>query len=128
MSDLKEIQEVEEEEEKLEKEVEPIKKEKKPRTPKQLEVFEKARMKLQENNKLRSEAKKQMEEESKSSFEGKVIKKALEIKKKQILRESILDEISSEDENTPLEKIKKIIKKKAVKQFPSVIVPSVIYI
>ena len=58
-----------------------------------------------------------MEEETKKSFEGKIVKKALEIKKKEILRESILEDIS-DDEDTDLEKIKKIIKKKAVKQLP----------
>ena len=129
MNNLKEIQEPEEieNEEIEEKEVEPINKVKKPRSQKQIETFEKARKALAENNKLRNEAKKQMEEETKKSFEGKIVKKALEIKKKEILRESILDDIS--DEDTDLQKIKKIIKKKAIKQFPPVDnTPKVIYI
>ena len=67
-----------------------------------------------------------MEEETKKSFEGKIVKKALEIKKKEILRESILEEIS--DEDTDLEKIKKIIKKKAVKQLPPDNTPKIIYV
>ena len=131
MNNLKEIQEPEEidNEEIEEKEVEPIKKVKKPRSQKQIETFEKARKALAENNNLRNEAKKQMEEETKKSFEGKIVKKALEIKKKEILRESILDDISDEDTDTDLQKIKKIIKKKAIKQFPPVDnTPKVIYI
>ena len=131
MNNLKEIQEPEEieNEEIEEKEVEPIKKVKKPRSQKQIETFEKARNKLAENKKLRDEAQKKMEEETKKSFEGKIVKKALEIKKKEILRESILDDISDEDTDTDLQKIKKIIKKKAIKQFPPVDnTPKVIYI
>ena len=129
MNNLKEIQEPEEieNEEIEEKEVEPIKKVKKPRSQKQIETFEKARNKLAENKKLRDEAQKKMEEETKKSFEGKIVKKALEIKKKEILRESILDDIS--DEDTDLEKIKKIIKKKAVKQLPAPDnTPKIIYV
>ena len=134
---LKEIQADEEIEEEIneleEKEViEPvisIKKVKKPRSQKQIESFEKAKIKLAENNKLRNEAKKQMIEETKKSFEGKIVKKALEIKKKEILRESILDDISDEDTDTDLQKIKKIIKKKAIKQFPPVDnTPKIIYV
>ena len=130
LKETQQVEEIEEEEinEEIEKEIEkPIKPIKKPRSQKQIETFEKARKKMLENNKFRVDAKKQMEEDSKKSFEGKVIKKAIQIKKKQILQDSILDEISSDDD-TPLEKIKKIIKKKPIKEFPSVIVPSVLYV
>ena len=131
-NNVNELEELEEEEvkEEIENEIEkPIKPIKKPRSQKQIDVLEKGRKKMLENSKLRAIEKKNMEEETKKSFEKKVVKKALEIKKKQILQDSILDEISSDDD-TPLEKIKKIIKKKTIKEFPSVIVPtiSVIYV
>lgn len=130
MSNLKEIEETEIEEVNQEKEEEikePMRKPKKPRSQKQIDVLEKGRKKMLENSKLRALEKQKMEEDSKKQFESKIVKKALEIKKKEILRESMLDEISSDDD-TPLEKIKNIIKKKAVKEFPSIIVPSVIYV
>ena len=128
---LKEIEEIEkleieDELNEITEEIEKPIKQKKPRSQKQIDVLEKGRKKMLENTKLRAIEKQKMEDESKKSFESRVVKKALEIKKKEILRESILDEISSDDENTPLEKIKKIIKKK--KEFPSVIVPTVIYV
>ena len=69
-----------------------------------------------------------MEEENKTAFEGKIMKKALEMKKKQILKESILDEISDEDTGTDLEKIKRIVKKKALKVEKAKVAPTVIYI
>jgi hypothetical protein len=77
MSNLKELQETEEieNEELEEKEVEPIKKVKKPRSQKQIDAFEKAKIKLAENNKLRNEAKKQMEEETKNLLNVRLLKK-----------------------------------------------------
>ena len=48
--------------------------------------------------------------EYKLGLEDKVVKKAISIKKKQIKKEQILDEIS--DDETPMEKIKEIAKKK----------------
>ena len=43
-------------------------------------------------------------------MEQKIVKKAISIKKKQILKEAALDEIS--DDETPMEAIKQIVKKK----------------
>ena len=136
---LKELQELESSEEKEDNEEKeevkedlnenPMSKAKKPRSQKQIETFEKARTKMLENNKLRIQSRKQFEEESKKTFEGKVVKKALEIKKKQIIREALLDDISDDETDTPLEKIKTIIKKKTIKkELPSAYVPSVIYV
>ena len=46
----------------------------------------------------------------KEGLEQKIVKKAISIKKKQIIKEAALDEIS--DDETPMEKIKQIAKKK----------------
>ena len=43
-------------------------------------------------------------------MQDKVVKKAISIKKKQIKKEALLDEIS--DDETPIQKIKEIAKKK----------------
>ena len=48
--------------------------------------------------------------EYKLGLEDKVVKKAISIKKKQIKKEALLDEIS--DDETPIQKIKEIAKKK----------------
>ena len=48
--------------------------------------------------------------EYKLGLEDKVVKKAISIKKKQIKKEALLDETS--DDETPIQKIKEIAKKK----------------
>ena len=45
-----------------------------------------------------------------TGIEQKIVKKAVSIKKKQIKKEALLEEIS--DDETPMEKIKEIAKKK----------------
>ena len=47
-------------------------------------------------------------------MENKIVKKAISIKKKQILREDELEEFS--DDDTPLEEVVKVAKKRATKQ------------
>lgn len=90
---------------------------KRERTPAQIAAWEKClanrsknredRKKIQdEDAKLLAEYKKQLAKKA----ESKVVKKAVGIKKKAIIREQDLDEIS-EDE-TPLETVKEIIKKR----------------
>lgn len=97
-----------------------IEKPKKPRSEKQILAFQKVldtRNKNREDRKLLRE--KEMEKE-KEITEAKIMKKAISIKKKQIKKALVLDEISDDDE--PIEAIKqKIIKsekKKAVAQTP----------
>ena len=48
-------------------------------------------------------------EEKADEIKDKIIKKAIAIKKRQIKKEAILDEI--EDDDTPIEKVKEIMKK-----------------
>ena len=88
---------------------------------KQLEVLANARAKLAEKNRERLITKRLEQQaiedevqrrlnEYKTGLEDKVVKKAISIKKKQIKKEAILDEIS--DDETPIQKIKEIAKKK----------------
>ena len=101
---------------------------KRERTPAQIAAWEKClanrqknredRKKIQdEDAKLLAEYKKQLAKKT----ETKIVKKAVGIKKKQIVREEEIDEIS-EDE-TPIEVVKEIIKKRRQpapkKQLPS---------
>ena len=90
---------------------------KKERTPAQIAAWERClanrqknredRKKIQdEDAKLLAEYKKQLSKKT----ETKIVKKAVGIKKKQIIREEEIDEIS-EDE-TPIEVVKEIIKKR----------------
>ena len=90
-------------------------------TDKQLEVLKLAREKLAlkqkekqvqkrlEQEAIESEVQKRMEQ-YKEGLEQKIVKKAISIKKKQIKKEAVLDEIS--DDETPIEAIKQIAKKK----------------
>ena len=96
-------------------------KKKKVLSERQLEVLSNARAKLAEKNKLRI-AQKKLEQQAiedevqrrldeyKTGIEQKIVKKAVSIKKKQIKKEALLEEIS--DDETPMEKIKEIAKKK----------------
>ena len=82
-------------------------KEKKPRSQKQIEQFERIKAIRDANRKARAEQKAIEEEQYKKEMEEKIVKKAISIKKKQILKQKVLDEIS--DEETPVEEIKKKI-------------------
>ena len=96
---------------------------KKKRVPsdKQLEVLRVAREKLAVKQKEK-QVQKRLEQEAmesevqkrlsqyKEGLEQKIVKKAISIKKKQIIKEAALDEIS--DDETPIEAIKQIAKKK----------------
>jgi len=88
---------------------EPIEKPKRAHTQKQIEAFEKACQKMKENAQKRKEDKEIDNEIRKKELEEKVLKKALSIKKKEIKKKAILEEISSDSEG--LEIINKIAKK-----------------
>ena len=95
-------------------------KKKKVLSQKQLDVLANAREKLKAKNSERS-TKKKLEADAieseiqsrlsqyKEGLEAKIVKKAISIKKKQILKEAALDEVS--DDDTPIQKIKEIAKK-----------------
>jgi hypothetical protein len=77
---------------------------KKPRSEKQLEVFKKAQAvrnsKLDEKRKIKEEENKIKQKE----IEDKIVQKAISIKKTQLKKEKVLDDIP--DDNTPIEEIK----------------------
>ena len=101
-------------------------KEKKPRTQKQIEAFEKVRKIRDEKRMERKEVKVKAETEYKQQKEAKIVKKALSIKKKQILADADLDEVSETDD-IPLEVVKKIMKKypkKATQPLPPIRYPT----
>ena len=79
---------------------------KKTRTPKQLEAFERAKAIRDANTLKRKEDAARKAEEERKIIEEKLIKKAISLKKKQIKKQAVLDEVS--DDETPIEKIKEI--------------------
>jgi hypothetical protein len=106
---------VEEEEE--EEEEKPVTKQKPKRTEAQRLAFERCKAKREENAKKRAEDAKKLLEYEKKALEEKLIAKAVSIKKKQIKKQIVLDEIS--DDDTPIETIKEMAKKnKAVVKAP----------
>lgn len=89
---------------------EPPKKPKKIPTQKQLEAMKLGREKRDEQRRLRKEAEEQEKAIQKKLLEDKIIKKAISIKKKEIKKSNLLDDIS--DDDTPIEEIKASIKAK----------------
>jgi len=88
----------------------PPKKPKKIATEKQLEAMRLGREKRDEQIKLRRQAEEQEKATQKKLLEDKIVKKAISIKKKEIKKSTLLDEIS--DDDTPIEEIKTAIKAK----------------
>jgi hypothetical protein len=98
----------------------PIQRRKRTPTPKQLEVLEKAREKMLTNAREKR-IKKQLEDEAiekeiqrrvneyKKGVEEKIVRKAVAIKKREIMRQAEIDEI--EDDDIPMEKVVEAIKK-----------------
>ena len=87
-------------------EEETVEKIKAPRTQKQIDAFKKVIEKKMENAMKRQIEKKLQEEKDKKELEAKIIKKAVSIKKKQIKKQTVLEEIS--DDETPIEVIKEM--------------------
>ena len=82
---------------------------KKPRSQAQIDAFVKVRAKRDENRVARLKTKEDDAVVQKAQIEEKIVKKAVSIRKKQIVREAVLDEIS--DEDIPVEIVKKLVKK-----------------
>jgi len=80
----------------------------------QKKAFEKCRAKRLENVEKRKAALKEFEQKVKGEMDSKVVKKAINIKKRSIIREAQLEETDEED--TPLEEVMEIAKKTAVKK------------
>ena len=77
---------------------------------KQMENFARAREIRASNIQRRKDLEAQIKEEEKNKYEDKIVKKAVSIKKKQLLKIAQLDEDIS-DEDTPLEEVREISKK-----------------
>ena len=87
----------------------PITKKKKPRSQKQIDAFARA-LEIKKEKALARKAERDLNAGlEKVKLEEKIVKKAVAIKKKQIKKQIALDDIS--DDDTPLEEIKKIVKK-----------------
>lgn len=78
-----------------------------PKSAKQLEVFAKTRLKLAEYNRLRKEATQNKLNAKKEEKEERIVKTAIVIKKKQIKREAILDNVSDGEDDEPIVPVKK---------------------
>lgn len=108
-----EVEEVEEPEEvEDDEEIQAKPKIKKPRSEAQIAAFKKTIEIRAENRKRRAEEKKIQEAKDKVELEQKIIKKAVSIKKKELKKQIVLDEISDDDEN--IEVIKNRVMKSKV--------------
>ena len=95
---------------------------KKPRSQAQIDAFVKVRAKRDENRVARLKTKEEEAVVKKDEIEQKIVKKAVSIRKKQIVREAVLDDIS--DEDIPVEIVKKLVKKYPKKAVAPVPVPA----
>jgi hypothetical protein len=87
---------------------------KKPRTEKQIAVFERAKETARVNAENRKIVAELRAKEQQEITDKKIVEKAIAIKKREIKRQAILDSV--EDDDTPLEEIKKIVSLPAKKQ------------
>lgn len=102
-----------------------IQKPKKPRSEKQIIAFNLILEKRNKNREDRKLLREQEMEREKELTEAKIMKKAVSLKKKQIKKQLVLDDISDDDE--PIEELKKKIVKSEIKKkaasIPVAIVP-----
>lgn len=86
-----------------------------PQSENQKKAFEKCREVRLANVQKRKEALREFEEKAKQELDTKIVRKAINIKKKTILREAQLEEVSDEEE-TPLEEVVEVAKKTQAKK------------
>lgn len=95
-------------------------KQNKERSPAQIKAWEKALATRQRNRDLRAKEKKTQDDEKKKKLSKKVVKKAVRIKKKEIVSDAILNELSDEssdsDSDIEIQKVKQYIKAKKEKR------------
>ena len=89
------------------------------RTEKQIIAFNLVIEKRNENRRQRALAKEKEQDEEKKALEAKIMKKAISIKKKEIKKQLVLDDISDDDE--PVENIKKKIVKRDEREKKAVV-------
>ena len=86
--------------------------EKKPLSDKQKEVLEKARLKRAENVRLERERKQKLQDCYDKQYQNKLVRKAIEIKKKQLKKEKQIDDVPDEIPERKEVKIPKPFEKK----------------
>jgi hypothetical protein len=86
-----------------------------PQSENQKKAFERCRAKRAENVERRKQELKEFEEKAKQEMDSRVVRKAVAVKKKNILREAKLEELSDEEE-TPLEEVIQVAKKTEAKK------------
>jgi len=91
-------------------------KQKRERSEKQIEITKKMIEKRNANILVAKEKKAQDDMIRKKEIEEKIVKKAVAIKKREIKKRAVLEEIS--DDDSPIEEIKRIATKIAVKKAP----------
>lgn len=84
------------------------------KTEKQLESFKRAREIRQANIQRRKQEIEELEKQAKEELDKKIVSKAISIKKKLIKQNVELDAVS--DDDTPLEEVMKIAKKKPIQK------------
>jgi len=94
----------------------PLTKPKKKLTEKQLEALKKGQQTRDENRKKRLDEMQRKQEEEKKILEEKLVKKAIAIKKKQIKKQAILEELSGDDGELQAEPVP--LQKETVKPVP----------
>lgn len=80
----------------------------------QKKAFEKCREVRLANVQKRKEALREFEEKAKQELDSKIVRKAINVKKRQIIREAQLEE--SDEEETPLEQVIEVAKKTEAKK------------
>ena len=90
--------------------VEKVQAPKKPRTAKQLEAFQKAVETRKANEAKRKAEREAKEAEEKRILEEKLVKKAIEVKKRQLKKEKIIEQIAEEPKSVQKEKAVPIVK------------------
>ena len=75
---------------------------KRPRTEKQIEAFNKLISNKKEKAEIRRKEQQRIDDEHKAELEQKLIEKAIKVKKKQIKKLAVIEQLS--DDDTPIEK------------------------
>ena len=91
---------------------------KKERTPAQIAAFEKCRAKREENRLLRKQEREKEAQLKKKKTEEKIVKKAVNIKKREKLEQAIIESSESEDSDSEpdIQAVKKYVAKKKQKR------------
>ena len=88
------------------------------RTEKQILQFEATKKIRDEKRAIRKEQKRIDDDANKKILEEKIVERAVKIKKKQLLKEKVLDNLSDDEDDIPIEIIQKIRKKYPSKATP----------